>query len=144
MNGEEVRIVHLTHGHTDGDTVVFFPQGKVVSMGDLYFSGMYPIFHPEHKGSLKGYANNVKKVLDQISDDYKIVSGHGPLSGKADLEKYHRMIRASIETVRKGIKAGRTLDQIKKVGLAPDWESFSHGYLSTDRWIGLVYENLKR
>ncbi len=118
LNGEEVRIVHLTHGHTDGDTVVFFPQGKVVSMGDLYFSGMYPIFHPEHKGGLQGYANNVKKVLDQISDDYKIVSGHGPLSGKADLEKYHRMILASIETVRKGIKAGRTLDQIKKVGLA--------------------------
>jgi glyoxylase-like metal-dependent hydrolase (beta-lactamase superfamily II) len=143
LNGEEVQIIHMVHGHTDGDTVVFFPQNKVVSMGDLYFSGMYPIFHPEHKGGLEGYAKNVKRVIDQISDDYKIVPGHGPLSNKAELEKYHRMILASIETVRRGIKAGRTLEQVQKAGLATEWESFSHGYLTTDRWLALVYDNLK-
>ncbi|HWU43397.1 MAG TPA: hypothetical protein VN132_08165, partial [Bdellovibrio sp.] len=90
------------------------------------------------------YAKNVKRVLDQISDDYKIVSGHGPLSGKADLEKYYRMILASIATVRKGIKAGQTLEQIQKTGLAPEWEPFSHGYLTTDGWLALVYKSLKK
>lgn len=144
LNGEDVRIVHMTQGHTDGDTVVFFPQSKVVSLGDLYFSGMYPIFHPEHNGSLEGYAKNVKRVLDQISDDYKVVAGHGPLSGKSDLEKYHKMILASIATVQKGIKAGHSLEQIQKTGLAPEWESFSRGYSTTDRWLALVYKSLKK
>lgn len=144
LNGEDVQIIHFVHGHTDGDTVVFFPKGKVVSTGDLYFSGMYPIFHPEHNGSLEGYAKNVKRVIDQISDEYKIVSGHGPLSGKSDLEKYHKMILASIVTVRKRVKAGQTLEQIQKAGLAPEWEPFSHGYLTTDRWLALVYKNLKK
>lgn len=100
-------------------------------------------FHFDHTGSLAGYAKNVKRVIDQISDDYKIVPGHGPLSKKVELEKYQRMILASIETVRKGIKAGRTLEQIQKTGLAAEWESFSHGYLTTDRWLALVYDNLK-
>src|SRR5690242_1205881 len=79
VDGEDVRIVHLPHGHTDGDTVVFFSRGKVISMGDLYFSGMYPIFHPEHGGSLDGYANNIAAVLREAPEDSKIVRGHGPL-----------------------------------------------------------------
>ena len=45
---EDVHLVHFPRGHTDGDTVAFFERAKVVSMGDLYFSGMYPIYHPEH------------------------------------------------------------------------------------------------
>lgn len=144
INGEEVKLVHLNHGHTDGDTIVFFQKGKVVSMGDLYFSGMYPIFHPEHDGSLVGYAQNIAKVLRLIPDDFKIVSGHGPLSNKTELEKYYKMILASMESVKKGIKEGQTLEQIQKNGLAPEWESFSHGYLTTDRWIALIYQELNK
>jgi hypothetical protein len=79
--------------------VVFFTKGKVVSMGDLYFSGMYPIFHPEHDGSLDGYVQNIKKVLELIPEDSKIVPGHGPLNNKSELRKYHQMIVASITTV---------------------------------------------
>lgn len=144
FSGQDVRAVHLPHGHTDGDTVVFFDHGKVVSMGDLYFAGMYPIFHPEHNGSLNGYVKNIEKVLKEIPEDSKIVPGHGPLSSKSELAKYHQMIVASINTVRKGVRAGRTLEQIQKAGLASEWESFSHGYLSTDKWIALLYKNIKK
>jgi len=144
VNGEDIQILHLPDGHTDGDTVVFFPRNKVASLGDLYFSGMYPIFHPEHNGSLGGYAKNIEKILKQLPDDCKIVAGHGPLSTKAELAKYHRMILASIATVKKGIKSGLTLEQIQKAGLAPEWEPFSHGYVTTDRWIAMVYGSLKK
>lgn len=144
MNSEEIRILHLSHGHTDGDTVVFFTQGKVASLGDLYFSGMYPIFHLEHNGSLNGYIKNIESVLKQLPEDCKIVPGHGPLSTKAELAKYHQMIISSVVTVRKGIKAGRTLEQIQKAGLSPEWESFSHGYVTTDRWIAMIYAAIKK
>lgn len=143
FNDEEIRIVHYPHGHTDGDTVVFFLESKVVSMGDLYFSGMYPIFHPEHSGSLDGYMQNVESILKQIHDDGKIVAGHGPLSTKADLANYYKMILASVATVKKGITAGHSLEQIQKAGLAREWEPFSHGYLSTDKWLAMLYSNLK-
>lgn len=142
LNDEEVRIVHLPHGHTDGDTVVFFSKNKVVSMGDLYFSGMYPIFHPEHKGSLLGYIKNIEFVLKEIPDDAKIIPGHGPLSNKIELERYYQMILASVATVQKAIRTGRTLEQIQRAGLASEWNSFSHGYLSMERWISLIYNNL--
>jgi len=42
VNGEEVSIVHYAHGHTDGDSVVFFKKANVVHMGDHYFAGFFP------------------------------------------------------------------------------------------------------
>ena len=88
LNKEEIRAVHYPHGHTDGDTVVYFQHAKVVSMGDLYFAGMYPIFHPEHGGSLDGYVKNIGEVLKATTVDTKFVPGHGPLRTKRDLERY--------------------------------------------------------
>jgi glyoxylase-like metal-dependent hydrolase (beta-lactamase superfamily II) len=104
---------------------------------------MYPIFHPEHHGSLTGYIKNIESVLKQITEDYKVVPGHGPLSTKSELEKYHQMILASIASVRAGMKNGESLEEIQKAGLPSEWESFSHGYLSTDKWISLLYNNIK-
>ena len=144
LNNDDIRVVHLPHGHTDGDSVVFFEQGKVVSMGDLYFSGMYPIFHPEHDGNLDGYIKDIEFVLKQIPSDAQIVPGHGPLSNKTSLEKYYRMILASISTVKSGIKKKLSLQQIQKNGLDQEWESFSHGYRTTDQWLESVYKSLKK
>lgn len=142
LNGERIQARHLTHGHTDGDTVVFFEKNRVVSMGDLYFAGMYPIFHTEHAGSLEGFASNIAKVIELTPPDAKIVPGHGPLSSRAELVRYHQMIRASIETVRNAKRSGRTLEQIQKAGLAKEWDAFAHGYLTTDQWLALVYKGL--
>ena len=143
FNDEEVGVIHLPHGHTDGDSVVFFKKQNVLSMGDLYFSGMFPIFHPEHDGGLEGYVRNIEMVLKKIPDDCKIVPGHGPLSNKLELKKYYQMILESTDIVKKGIKSGHTLTQIQKTGLPPNLEPFSHGFSTSDRWIELLYKSLK-
>lgn len=142
QNETQVRVVHFPHGHTDGDAVVFFNQGKVVSMGDLYFSGMFPIFHPEHKGGLKNLIQNLKLILAQIPTDSKIVPGHGPLSNKEELKKYVQMIILSRQTVKDAMKKGLTLEQIQKAGLPSFCEPFSHGYANSDRFIEMIYKDL--
>jgi glyoxylase-like metal-dependent hydrolase (beta-lactamase superfamily II) len=42
FNGEEIRVIHFPHGHTDGDAVIFFTGANVVHMGDDFFNGMFP------------------------------------------------------------------------------------------------------
>ena len=42
FNGEEIEIVHVPHGHTDGDAIVFFKGSNVVHMGDQFFNGTFP------------------------------------------------------------------------------------------------------
>lgn len=141
LGGEEVKVLHLEKGHTDGDSIVFFKNAKVVSLGDLYFAGMYPIFHPEHGGSLDKYINNIEKIITQIPDDAKIVPGHGPLSNKTELIQYHAMIVDTAETVKKAVREGLSLAQIQQKGLNPKWEPFSHGYVKTERWIEVLYQH---
>jgi cyclase len=143
FNDEDVKVMHLPQGHTDGDSIVFFPKAKVVSLGDLYFSGMYPIFHPEHGGSLMGYIRNIKEVLSEISADYRIIPGHGPVTGRGEFEKYYQMILDSVAIVKEAARTNHSLAEIQKLGLPRKWESFSHGYLTTDQWIALLYKRLK-
>jgi cyclase len=42
FNGEEIRAVHFPNGHTDSDSVIYFPHANVVHMGDHFFSGRFP------------------------------------------------------------------------------------------------------
>ncbi|MEI8028001.1 MAG: MBL fold metallo-hydrolase [Pseudomonadota bacterium] len=143
LNGEEIEAVHFSNGHTDGDTVVFFQKGSVASLGDLYFAGMYPIFHPEHKGDLDSYLHNIDLILKILPDNSQVVPGHGPLSNKKELDLYRQMIVSSISIVRDGIKKQMTLEQIQKRGLPQKWEMFGHGYRTTNQWIQSIYQSIQ-
>ena len=143
MNGEEIRLVHFPRGHTDGDTVVFFSGANVVHMGDQYFNGKYPFVDIESGGDPAGYAANVKAVLDQIKDDTKVIPGHGPLATKADLAAFHQMLIETSDVVRKGKKAGKSLDQLQEAGLPEKFKSWDGGFISGKVWIETLYNGLK-
>jgi cyclase len=144
INNDDIQVMHLPHGHTDGDSVVFFKKENVASLGDLYFSGMFPIFHIEHAGSLNGFVKDIEFAIEKISNDARIIPGHGPLSTKSELISYHQMILKSIKTVKSGIKQKLTLEQIQNLGLPKRCEPFSHGYLATNQWIALLYKGLNQ
>src|SRR5262245_15291706 len=84
LNGEDIRAIHFPHGHTDGDSVIFFTQSNVVHMGDDFFNGgMFPFIDIDSGGSVQGMIAGDEKVLAEVPDDVKIIPGHGPLATKA-------------------------------------------------------------
>ena len=36
MNGEDVQLIPVPLAHTDGDTMVYFPNANVIMTGDFY------------------------------------------------------------------------------------------------------------
>src|SRR5712671_5827374 len=42
LNGEDIKAIHFPNGHTDGDSVIFFPQANVVHMGDDFVTYGFP------------------------------------------------------------------------------------------------------
>jgi glyoxylase-like metal-dependent hydrolase (beta-lactamase superfamily II) len=46
LGGVEVRLLWLGRGHTNGDTVIYFPDLKTVHVGDLVIDGMPVIDYP--------------------------------------------------------------------------------------------------
>ena len=141
FNGEEIRVIHFAHGHTDGDAVIFFTGSNVVHMGDDFFNGMFPFVDLDSGGDVDGYVKNVGEVITRLPANVKIIPGHGPLANVDDLKRFHRMLLETTEGVRKKITAGKTLDQIKAEGLPDEWKSWGAGFVNSDRWIDTIYRS---
>lgn len=142
--GGAIRLVHFPGAHTDGDTVAFMDAFKVVHMGDMFFNGMFPFLDVAHGGDIDSWVRHLGKVLAELPPGAKIIPGHGPLAGVADLEAFHDMLAASADLVRKQMKAGRTLDEIKAAGLPASLEAWAKGFLKPDQWLELVYRSLEK
>src|SRR5689334_19329371 len=142
FNGEDIRAIHFPHGHTDGDSVIFFTGSNVVHLGDDFFAGMFPFVDLESGGSVEGLTTNVGELVNKIPADAKLIPGHGPLSTLDDLKSYYRMLQQTTEIVKQKIAAGKTLDQIKSEGLPDEWKPWGEGFIKTDRWVETIYKSL--
>ena len=142
FNGEDIRAIHFPHGHTDGDSVIFFSASNVVHLGDDFFAGRFPFVDLESGGSVEGLVKNIGELISKIPADAKLIPGHGPISTLDDLKSYHRMLQQTTEIVRGKIAAGKTLDQIKTEGLPAEWAPWGAGFIKTDRWVETIYKSL--
>jgi glyoxylase-like metal-dependent hydrolase (beta-lactamase superfamily II) len=142
FNGEEIRAIHYPHGHTDGDSVIFFTTSNVVHLGDDFFAGRFPFVDVDNGGNVVGLAKNIGEIITKIPAGAKLIPGHGPLSTIDDLKLYHRMLLETTEVVRKKVAAGKSLDQIKTEGLPDEWKSWGAGFIKTDQWIELIHISL--
>jgi cyclase len=143
FNGEEIKAIHFPHGHTDGDSVIFFTGSNVVHLGDDFFVGRFPFVDLASGGSVQGLIANIEKVLAQVPADVKIIPGHGPLSTPADLKAYHRMLVETSGIVQTKIKAGKDLATIQKEGLPEEWKEWGSGFINTETWIQILHESLQ-
>jgi len=144
FNDEEIRMVHYPHGHTDGDSVIIFAKSNVVHMGDLFFAGKFPFIDLNSGGDVEGVIRNVEAILAHIPKDARIIPGHGPVSDIDGLKEYLGMLHETTAIIRKGIAAGKTVDQLKKDGLPEKWKSWGDWFISTDKWIEIVHQSLTR
>ena len=52
------------------------------------------------------------------------------------------MLLATTESIRRGIEAGLSLEQIKEAGLDHRWAPWSWPFVPAPRWIEILYWNL--
>jgi cyclase len=144
LNGEEIRAIHYPKGHTDGDSVIHFTKSNVFHLGDNLFHGMFPFIDLDSGGSVRGLIAATKKVIALMNDDVKIIPGHGKLANLADLRDNLRMLEGTAAIVEKGIKAGKSVGQLKEEKVLSAYEKYSWRFVPTDRFIETLYLDLKR
>ena len=142
MNGEQVSLLHLPGGHTDGDTIVHFKKANVVHMGDNFFNGFFPFVDVQNGGNVLKMAENIGQVIAMIDDDTKVIPGHGPLSNKAELMAFQAMLQGTTAEVQALKAKGMNLGAIQAAGLSDQWQEWTDGFLSETVWIGIVYASL--
>lgn len=143
LNGEEIRAIHYPKGHTDGDSVIWFTKSNVVHLGDDFFAGRFPFIDLDSGGSVRGLTANIRKIVDTVKSDVKIIPGHGPLSTLSDLKAYLKMLQDTTAVVEKSLKAGKNLDAMKEEKILAAWDSFGKGFITTDRFLETLYIDLR-
>lgn len=141
FNGEEVRVMHLPHGHTDGDSAIWFTRSNVLHMGDEFVVGAFPFVDLNSGGSVAGLIENHQKLLPQLPDDIQIIPGHGALSTKAEMAAWIAGVQASAEYVLDQVAAGTDLKDILEEGLPDEYESWGRGFISEEAWIRAIYDS---
>lgn len=139
-----IRLVHYPNTHTNGDTVVFIDKYKVIHMGDMFFHGMFPFMDVANGGNIESWVQKLDSILSALPPETKIIPGHGPLVGVAELKEFRQMLFDSAEIVRRQMKEGKTLDQIKSAGLPDRFEPWTKGFFTAAQWLELVYQSLAK
>lgn len=142
-NGHEIFIFHPETAHTDGDAIVFFKDINVVHMGDVFFNGGYPFIDLNSGGDLSGYINAHNKVLKKITDDTKIIPGHGTLAGKADLVATRDMLVEVRSRIQAHIDNGETEDEVvAKAPLKDLSEKWGQSFINDEFMTRTAYKSL--
>jgi glyoxylase-like metal-dependent hydrolase (beta-lactamase superfamily II) len=144
LNGEEVRVIHMPAGHTDGDSIVHWTKSNVIHMGDLFFLRMsFPFVDASSGGHVRGVIAAADKALAIADDQTKIIPGHGAVASKADLQQYRNMVAEIVAKVEAGIKADKTLEQIKAERPADGYGVKADGFITADRFVETVFNMVK-
>ena len=142
LNGDSVRVVHVSTAHTDGDAFVHFTKANVVHAGDILFLQTYPFIDLDNGGSVAGVIMGAEMILAISNDKTKIIPGHGNMTDKAGLARYHKMLTTVYATVGELVKDGKTLEQIQASKPTAEFDFEFEGFISGDAFIGLLYRDL--
>ncbi len=143
FGGEVIDLIHLPGGHSAGDIVVYFRNANVLHMADLLFSEDFPSVDYEHGGDVERLAANLQKVIDMVSSDVRIIAGHGRDYTVDELKKYREMIVATTDKIRREIKSGKSLDQLKSEAVLDEWKAdWTTHRDNTENWIETIYRSL--
>ncbi len=142
LNGEDIRALFFPAGHTDGDSIIFFPKSNVVHMGDDFVTYGFPFIDVVSGGSINGMIDGVEKVIAQVPPDVKIIPGHGPVSTLDDVRAYLTMLKETRAVVEKALKEHKTLDQMKQAKLLDPWKKYSGDFVNEDTFLETLYNSL--
>jgi glyoxylase-like metal-dependent hydrolase (beta-lactamase superfamily II) len=94
LGGKRVEVSHFGRAHTDGDVVAYFPDQRVVVMGDMYTvgDGLPPLVDYPGGGSTREWPRSLDGALTLDFDT--AIPGHGKPTTKDDLRKYRENLAA--------------------------------------------------
>ncbi len=145
FNGEGIQLYHAPAANTDADTFVYFRFSDVISAGDLYTPGRYPMIDVAQGGTVQGVIDGLNKIIDIAFPEYRhqggtmIVPGHGRLGDTADIAIYRNMVVVVRDRIQDLMRQGMSLQQIKAARPTLDFDGI---YGSPDAFIEAVYQTL--
>jgi cyclase len=134
LGGAEVRAAFFGRGHTGGDTMVYFPDAKVVMVSDHMTDGT-PLVDFANGGSAVEWTRALDGVLKM--DFEMAIPGRGEPKTRAEVQAFRDRFASIISRAQDAIKAGATRDQ-----LAMQVKTDDLGWQFNAQFYGQLYDEL--
>lgn len=144
-NGNHMHVMHVPNAHTDGDMIIHITDKNIIVAADLVFNGLYPFIDVENGGSVQGVMDGVKKMLDMADNNTIIISGHGPVMNKGDLQNYYEMLLTIASDIKSLIAEGKSKDEIIAAKPTKRYDDdINTAFISGDAFTEILYNDLSR
>ena len=145
VNGQSAHVFHVENAHTDGDGALLLKDRNVIIAGDVFFHKLFPYIDIDNGGTLDGFIAGQKLLLSLADDATKIVPGHGPLAGKADLEEDLAMLVDARERVKALIDKGMDAEAIVAANPLADYhDQYNWEFITTERMTRTLIRSLTK
>jgi cyclase len=116
LGGAEVQLHHVGRGHTSGDTVVYFPDLRVMATGDLFVVlPRVPAIDYMNGGTSIEWLTTLDNIMKFDFD--VVVPGHGPIAKRDDIPRFKQRFMTvqtrTRELIKKGVSKEEYLKQLK-------------------------------
>jgi len=142
LNGEDIRALHFPAGHTDGDSVIYFPKSNVVHMGDDFVTYGFPFIDVDGGGSIDGMIAGVEGAVASLPADVKVIPGHGNVSTLEDVHAYVQMLKDTRAAVHDALQKKMSLAEMREKKILDPWKKYSGDFVSEDVFLETVYNSL--
>ena len=140
LNGEEVRVVPMPPGHTDGDSIIHFVDSDVIHAGDMFRTVAFPVIDRGNGGTLPGTIDALGVLAGMAGPETKILPGHGVVSSRADVVEFRDMVITVAGRVEELVAGGA--GSYDEVAAADPTAEFNDRWGDPNRFLTAVYEEL--
>ena len=143
MDGEDVHLIPIPKAHTDGDTLVYFPNNDVLMTGDYFRSIQFPNIDRANGGSLSGMIEGLGVTIGIAGPHTKIIPGHGPMVDRAAVIAHRDMILSIRDKVAAMVHEGKTVEEVLAAKPTSDYDSIPNASATSERFVRQLYAELK-
>ena len=136
LGDAEVRMYSFGRGHTGDDTMVYFPDAKIVMVSDQ-ITDATPIVDFANGGSAVEWTKELDGVLGL--DFEQAIPGRGEPKSRADVQAYRMKFDTLVKRATEAIKAGATKEQ-----LASQVKTDDLGWQFQPNFYATLYDELSK
>lgn len=145
INGFELKALHVPSAHTDGDSILHMPTVNVIFPGDILFNGMFPFVDLASGGSVDGMLRGLDVVLALADDETRIVSGHGPLANRGDVQRARNVLADSRDRVAALVDQGLSEDETVAANPLESFHAeWNWEFITTERMTRTLFQSLSQ
>jgi len=138
-----VELIRMGPAHTGGDGVAFLPKEKILVTGDLFING-----NPWGNNVADADADYDKwlNVLETMAgwNVTIVIPGHGEPATTEQLKNQRLYLKDMLDQVRKGIKSGKTKEQLMLEVDLSKHPVYGENKVSIKRSVGDMYDRLSK